>query len=191
MKYIIAVFILLHAWILRAEDAQKGICYSVDDWNATVSAMKDFDEIRMTLATQAVRIPKKVTADKIEYETHIQRDALIFFLPEIKDSGDFLRLLQFKPDVPMSSCGCYGLFDISFYRKGQLVGSLHYAHGHYWCPVTDVSQRAINLWLDIKGFPIQETLKKDTQKANQALQHNDPSCHESCLRTPRASRGRG
>jgi hypothetical protein len=32
----------------------------------------------------------------------------------------------------------------------------------------------------------------DTRKwANQALQHNDPSCHESCLRTPRASRGRG
>jgi len=27
--------------------------------------------------------------------------------------------------------------------------------------------------------------------ANQALQHNDPSCHVSCLRTPRASRGRG
>jgi len=26
---------------------------------------------------------------------------------------------------------------------------------------------------------------------NKALQHNDPSCHESCLRTPRASRGRG
>jgi len=26
---------------------------------------------------------------------------------------------------------------------------------------------------------------------NQALQHNDPSCHVSCLRTPRASRGRG
>ena len=29
------------------------------------------------------------------------------------------------------------------------------------------------------------------KKPNQALQHNDPSCHESCLRTPRASRGRG
>ena len=28
-------------------------------------------------------------------------------------------------------------------------------------------------------------------RANQALQHNDPSCHESCLRTPRASRDRG
>jgi len=29
------------------------------------------------------------------------------------------------------------------------------------------------------------------QPLNQAVQHNDPSCHESCLRTPRASRGRG
>ena len=28
-------------------------------------------------------------------------------------------------------------------------------------------------------------------RANQALQHNDPSCHVPCLRTYRASRGRG
>jgi len=28
-------------------------------------------------------------------------------------------------------------------------------------------------------------------RPNQALQHNDPSCHVSCLRTPRASRDRG
>jgi len=39
------------------------------------------------------------------------------------------------------------------------------------------------------GFPIPpEELKTEP---NQALQHNDPSCHVSCLRTPRASRGRG
>ena len=31
----------------------------------------------------------------------------------------------------------------------------------------------------------------DKKAPNQALQHNDPGCHESCLRTPRASRGRG
>ena len=31
----------------------------------------------------------------------------------------------------------------------------------------------------------------DEKTANQALQHNDPSCHGSCLRTLRASRGRG
>ena len=30
-----------------------------------------------------------------------------------------------------------------------------------------------------------------TTEPNQALQHNDPSCHVSCLRTPRASWGRG
>jgi len=31
----------------------------------------------------------------------------------------------------------------------------------------------------------------DKGKPNQALQHNDPSCHVPCLRTPRASWGRG
>ena len=34
-------------------------------------------------------------------------------------------------------------------------------------------------------------VQKANKAPNQALQHNDPSCHESCLRTPRASRGRG
>jgi hypothetical protein len=34
-------------------------------------------------------------------------------------------------------------------------------------------------------------LKEAKTGPNQALQHNDPSCHVSCLRTPRASRGRG
>ena len=29
------------------------------------------------------------------------------------------------------------------------------------------------------------------ERANQALQHNDPSCHAPCMRTCRASRGRG
>jgi hypothetical protein len=32
---------------------------------------------------------------------------------------------------------------------------------------------------------------KQPNPPNQALQHNDPSCHVSCLRTPRASQGRG
>ena len=34
-------------------------------------------------------------------------------------------------------------------------------------------------------------IRIEKKPANQALQHNDPSCHESCLRTPRASWGRG
>jgi hypothetical protein len=32
---------------------------------------------------------------------------------------------------------------------------------------------------------------KQKKPANQALQHNDPSCHAPCVRTCRASRGRG
>jgi len=36
---------------------------------------------------------------------------------------------------------------------------------------------------------VKHRVKKQTP--NQALQHNDPSCHVSCVRTPRASRGRG
>jgi hypothetical protein len=33
--------------------------------------------------------------------------------------------------------------------------------------------------------------KKVGKTPNQALQHNDPSCHAPCMRTCRASRGRG
>ena len=36
-----------------------------------------------------------------------------------------------------------------------------------------------------------EFLAKLKTEANQALQHNDPSCHAPCVRTCRASRGRG
>jgi len=36
-----------------------------------------------------------------------------------------------------------------------------------------------------------KVFESEPKPANQALQHNDPSCHMSCLRTPRASWGRG
>jgi len=38
---------------------------------------------------------------------------------------------------------------------------------------------------------LRQWIKIIKKTPNQALQHNDPNCHESCLRTPRASRGRG
>jgi hypothetical protein len=41
------------------------------------------------------------------------------------------------------------------------------------------------------GQAVDKRKKMKTTEPNQALQHNDPSCHVSCLRTPRASRGRG
>jgi hypothetical protein len=43
----------------------------------------------------------------------------------------------------------------------------------------------------MKSFGDEKKPKKAEKTPNQALQHNDPSCHVSCLRTPRASWGRG
>ena len=43
-------------------------------------------------------------------------------------------------------------------------------------------------------FALEITLTRllsEKNEPNQALQHNDPSCHVSCFRTPRASWGRG
>ena len=65
------------------------------------------------------------------------------------------------------------------YRRGG--PDLYFYHGKW---VYD-KRRDPNLRID-------EILRKEVKKAaNQALQHNDPSCHVSCLRTPRASWGRG
>jgi len=46
--------------------------------------------------------------------------------------------------------------------------------------------------LDPKNKALRERLDKELRnRPNQALQHNDPSCHAACVRTCRASRGRG
>jgi ribosomal protein S18 acetylase RimI-like enzyme len=60
------------------------------------------------------------------------------------------------------------------------------------------SNRAVALYSRL-GFAIVDRTEhsytmrwqKSITEPNQALKHNDPSCHASCLRTPRASRGRG
>jgi len=44
-------------------------------------------------------------------------------------------------------------------------------------------------WSDDRGFGFLR--RWSPKKPNQALQHNDPSCHAPCVRTCRASRGRG
>jgi len=51
-----------------------------------------------------------------------------------------------------------------------------------------VKLRAVakNSWSFVRTDRIEKT-----KAPNQALQHNDPSCHVPCLRTYRASRGRG
>jgi hypothetical protein len=59
----------------------------------------------------------------------------------------------------------------------------------YICPACEAAkQRWILEHPEDRWAQHELKLKK---QPNQALQHNDPSCHVSCLRTPRASRGRG
>jgi len=60
-----------------------------------------------------------------------------------------------------------------------------------------VGKRGSDTWtytiLAFGGFAFQpsDEIFGEENPPNQALQHNDPSCHVSCLRTPRASWGRG
>jgi hypothetical protein len=78
-----------------------------------------------------------------------------------------------------------------FYETGQLSAKGVYAKGSLKMVEYHDEKGAIiteSQWLNIYG---NEKLPIDKRKPNQALQHNDPSCHASCLRTPRASRGRG
>ena len=52
------------------------------------------------------------------------------------------------------------------------------------------SSSAEFLHLDLEESVIKAEIERQ-KRPNQALQHNDPSCHGSCFRTPRASRDRG
>ena len=61
-----------------------------------------------------------------------------------------------------------------------------------------VTEKDLKPWVQSRGAGVFYRLRKPfsnetvhVRPPNQALQHNDPSCHVSCLRTPRASRGRG
>jgi hypothetical protein len=88
------------------------------------------------------------------------------------------------------TCGIHSFFEtFSTTEKAEVIG-----HEFIWlldCVVrADGTERAM---LN-RGETIYEEHKdqlKTMKPANQALQHNDPSCHAPCVRTCRASRGRG
>jgi len=70
----------------------------------------------------------------------------------------------------------------SFLKSGRVMtDSMSWEAGAY-------SRGGIAKWMQ----PILQKYRIPAkEEPNQALQHNDPGCHVSCLRTPRASRGRG
>jgi hypothetical protein len=76
---------------------------------------------------------------------------------------------------------------------------------HSGCLISDETCESAALFIEELHYPeesraaaierlrahFKDIKQRKATQANQALQHNDPSCHVSCLRTPRASRGRG
>lgn len=148
--------------IARAEEEPADSeYYSRQEWITWRERMRNFDEVRMTLATKAVSIPKKWTDSGIKFERGRIHDILLHKQENIKDPDSFITLLEFEPGVMKMSHGCLGLYDVLFYRNGELVGRLHYAHSRYWHPLTWKSQEALNRWLAARGFPIEEVQKRE------------------------------
>lgn len=138
--------------------------YTRNEWIEWREKLRGFDEIRMTLAIKTVSVPVKWDGSEMKYEERWIRDTLLHKQEAIADSESFIALLEFQPDVEKTSHGCYGLFNLFFYRKGERVGRLHYAHSEYWFPITKESQNKLNRWLMERGFPIEEVLKNDKKE---------------------------
>jgi len=75
-------------------------------------------------------------------------------------------------------------------------GATGFLYGMYWAvrPGYTFDRIAARLFFALLGVIVGATfslIRGNKPEPNQALQHNDPSSHVSCLRTPRASRDRG
>ncbi|MCM2273589.1 MAG: hypothetical protein NDI75_02150 [Candidatus Didemnitutus sp.] len=148
--------------IARTEEAPfEPEYYTRQEWIAWRERMRSFDEIRMTLATKTVPLPVKWTGSGIKFEMGRVHDILVHKQEKINDPDSFITLLEFQPGLEKMSHGCRGLYDLGFYRKGELVGRLHYAHSRYWHPLTPKSQDELSRWLAARGFPIEEVQKRD------------------------------
>lgn len=143
--------------------------YSPEELSEWIEQLRGFDEIRMTLAEKWMPHPIGQKKDgSIEFTEKRMLDTPLHDLSNITDPDSFVRLLAFAPKVPKLAHGCFGLFNLAFYKRGELVGGLHYAHGKYWQPLTVQSQDAVTRWLIQHGFPIEETMKLDKQEPKRA-----------------------
>ena len=93
--------------------------------------------------------------------------------------GPYLELLPFLPSSMSDGEGWLLEANVDGYYRVTFRAS----------PEEPVIQRIGRRFIDL--FDEKDLQPKQGRPPNQALQHNDPSCHVSCFRTPRASRGRG
>jgi hypothetical protein len=174
LELIVALLAILSPAMAQEEEPQMTY-YTREELREWSYKLSGFDEIRMTLAEKWVPYPIGQKKDgSIEFTEKRVLDTPLHTQSGIPDPDSFLALLDFEPRVPKLAHGCFGLFNLAFYRKGARVGGLHYAHGKYWQPLTSKSQEAVTRWLIQHGLPIEETMKLDKKEANQSATDQRP-----------------
>ncbi len=168
----IALCLLLLVPVAAQEEDLDLPYFSREEFAAWRDTLRNFDEVRMTLAQKIVEQPSEDGSGK--FVRKVVLDEPLHSETGITDSESFLALLEFEEGVVNSVHGCYGLFNLAFHKRGERIGRLHYAHGKYWQPLTQKSQDAISRWLAQRGFPIEETKELEKEETNQQPQQQRP-----------------
>jgi hypothetical protein len=124
----------------------------------------------------------------LEHRTHPERDS-IFSVRQVNEARMALcmtlKLVQLRgkeavSEVALSANGNSRVF----------IGTRGFS---LYVDVGEAEPNEFKLSCDASSALIRilHTSEPQTSQPNQALQHNDPSCHAPCMRTCRASRGRG
>jgi hypothetical protein len=169
LRLCVLVLIAIVPLVCRA-GFDAGSSYSIEAWLKLLEQLRDFDEIRMTLAERSVEEPDKWVAGKLTYRQRWVLDTPLHAQKDIKDPQSFIALLELDSSYASSAHGCHGLFNLYFYKKGERIGHLHYAHGMYWAPITRASQERISAWLAARGFPVTRLIEDERERANKSLQ---------------------
>lgn len=156
--YLVSLLFLVSGLGHAQEERENEGKISKEQWDGWKEQVRGFDEIRMTEPMAMVEVPAKWTPNGLEYKQKPVRDRLLHVGRAISDSDAFLALLDYEGDHWLGAHGCLGLFHLTFFRKGERVGFMYYAHGIYWAPLTRDSQRSLNRWLRDHGFPIEDVL---------------------------------
>lgn len=119
----------------------------------------------MTLAQKWGDEPYKCTKDGvITFRRRVFLDHLLRAMTSVDVAKEIVPLLEFQPNTPDSRHGCYGLFNLCFFKSGKCLAGLHYAHGSFWAPLTRPSQEKLLTWLKQHKFPVDETLARDRRE---------------------------
>ncbi|MDX2111734.1 MAG: hypothetical protein SFY80_15990 [Verrucomicrobiota bacterium] len=141
-------------------EKEQDVYYSLEDWNLFVEKISNCDEIRMVLVSQKISIAKRKRG-RLSFSKGYVYNVPVYKSKRIRGPKELSQILEFKPKTFYSDHFCMGLFNLLFYRNGEFVAGLNYAHGKFYVPITKSAQDNIIEWLKAQGFPIQKILKNE------------------------------